>query len=140
MAFINNAVRIDKKSVVCTTIDVPDGWYPNLFFSSEASIKADLTVADVHTQPADESGDIVGKVLHAGVAYPRLMAITIDTCNGPRAYVGPAYSFHEEITKDFQRLTDSEWTTRVNATPPASPTWLAPISVAAPGAKPAAQR
>jgi hypothetical protein len=40
----------------------------------------------VHTQPADEAGNPVGKVLHVGTGYPRYMVATIDTCNGPRAY------------------------------------------------------
>ena len=66
LAFINDAVRVDKQSAGCVTIDVPNGWYAKLFFVPEKSIEFNPTIADVHTQPADEGGAIVGKVLHVG--------------------------------------------------------------------------
>jgi hypothetical protein len=45
-----------------------------------------------------------------GTGLPRLMTITVDTCVGPRAYTGMAYAYHEQITNDFERLTDEQWT------------------------------
>lgn len=127
MAFINHAVNIESKNEGCVQVDVPNGWYADLFFERGKSIEEDLTVADVHTQPADENGSIVGRVLHVATAYPRLSIITANTCQGTRAYVGLAYAYHERITKDFQRLTDQEWTASVKTAPPAAPAWLEPI-------------
>jgi hypothetical protein len=84
-------------------------------------------VADVHTQPADEAGNIVGKVLHVGTGWPRTLVVTVDTCVGPRAYVGLASSYYEETTSDFQRLTDTEWGPALQSAPPAEVEWMADI-------------
>lgn len=129
LAFINDAVRIERQSVVCSTIDVPDGWYADLFFNREKSLEFDPTIADVHTQPADEVGNPVGKVLHVGTGYPRLLVATVDTCQGPRAYAGVVYAYHEQITQDFERLTDQEWARRFSppATRPADVPWLSSV-------------
>jgi Protein of unknown function (DUF3160) len=127
MAFINNAVNVESKIVGCVPVEVPNGWYADLFFERDKSIEEDLTIADVHTQPADAGGVIVGKVLHVGTAYPRLSIITANTCQGTRAYVGMAFSYHETTTDQFLRLTDREWTASVKQTPPASPAWLSPV-------------
>jgi hypothetical protein len=124
LAFVNDAVRVTAENAGCTTVDVPDGWYADLFYQREKSIEQDLTIADVHTQPADQGGTIVGKVLHVGTSFPRLMALTVDSCTGPRAYVGMAYAYHERVTEDFQRLTDEEWTSSVQSTPPAEVPWM----------------
>lgn len=110
LTFINDAVRVEEQSVVCSTIEVPDGWYADLFFDPNKSIEEALTIADVHTQPADASGNIVGNVLHVGTGYPRLLTVTIDTCAGPRAYAGMAYSYHELVKNNFERLNDDQWT------------------------------
>jgi hypothetical protein len=115
LAFINDAVRVTENQEGCTVVEVPEGWYAKLFFEPSKSIEQDLTVADVHTQPADEAGNPVGKVLHVGTSFPRLMAVTIDTCVGPRAYVGLAYAYHEQVTNNFERLTDEVWTQRVGS-------------------------
>lgn len=123
LAFINDAIRVEEDISGCTTVEVPDGWYADLFYEREQSIELDLTIADVHTQPADEGGNIVGKVLHVGTGLPRLLTMTVDTCAGPRAYAGMAYAYHEQITEDFERLTDEVWTERVMSTPPADVPW-----------------
>jgi hypothetical protein len=129
LAFLNEAVRVERKSVGCTSIDVPDGWYARLFFQPDKSIVFDPTVADVHTQPADEAGNTVGKVLHVGTGYPRLMVTTVDTCMGPRAYVGVVYAYHEHTTKDYERLTDEKWAARFRqgGERPLDVPWLAPV-------------
>src|SRR5690606_27417330 len=64
MAFVNRAVRVIKEDVVCAMVDAPDGWLADLYFVRDKSIEFDPTIADVHTQPADEVGNPVGKVLH----------------------------------------------------------------------------
>jgi hypothetical protein len=129
LAFINDAVRIERQSAGCTTIDVPDGWYADLFFNRDKSIEFDPTIADVHTQPADEVGNPVGKVLHVGTGYPRLMVTTVNTCQGPRAYAGVVYAYHEHITKNFERLTDAEWAQRFSpqGQRPAELPWLSSV-------------
>src|SRR5690606_218267 len=109
MAFINDAVRVETQSVGCTTMPVPDGWLADLYLKPDDSIEFDPTIADVHTQPADEVGNIVGKVLHVATGYPRLMVTTVDTCQGPRAYVGVVFAYHEKVTDNFKRFTDEEW-------------------------------
>ena len=126
MAFINDAVRVEQQNAGCVTIEVPNGWYAKLFFMPEKSIEFDPTIADVHTQPADEEGNIVGKVLHAGTGYPRYMVTTIDTCNGPRAYAGVVFAYHEHTTENFERLTDQEWATRFrqDGVRPAEVPWM----------------
>ncbi|HEX6245579.1 MAG TPA: DUF3160 domain-containing protein [Polyangiales bacterium] len=112
LAYINDAVRVERQSEGCVIVDVPDGWYADLFFNRAKSIEFDPTIADVHTQPSDEVGNPVGKVLHVGTGYPRMMVTTVNTCQGPRAYAGMVYAYHELVTEDFQRLTDQEWAQR----------------------------
>jgi hypothetical protein len=126
MAFVNRAVRILVEDVVCATVDVPDGWLAELYYVPDTSIEFDPTIADVHTQPTDEAGNPVGKVLHVGTGYPRLMVVTANGCEGPRAYAGVTFAYHEKITEDFQRLTDSQWSDQLEASSPASPPWLEP--------------
>jgi hypothetical protein len=127
LAFINDAVRVVQDNAGCATVETPDGWYADLFYDPAKSIELDPTIADVHTQPADEFGNIVGKVLHVGTGLPRLMTVTIDTCVGPRAYVGLAYSYHEKVTEDFERLTDEAWASELESTSPADVDWAAPF-------------
>lgn len=127
MAFINDAVRIERESVGCTSVDVPDGWLADLYFTRDKSIEFDPTIADVHTQPADAAGAIVGKVLHVATGLPRLMVVTADTCTGARAYVGMSFAYHERITQDFERLTDSAWSQQLLSTAQEDPPWLEPI-------------
>ena len=127
LAFINDAVRTEQEPQGCTTIEVPDGWYADLFYRRDASIEEDLTVADVHTQPADEQGTIVGKVLHVGNSYPRLLTMTVDTCVGPRAYTGMSFAYHEMVTTGFERLTDERWSELVSSGATPEVPWAAPF-------------
>ncbi|MFC2085692.1 DUF3160 domain-containing protein [Bacteroidota bacterium] len=101
------------------------GWYPDLFYSSDNQFHDDfefsgsgpifdddLVVADVHTQPTDETGTWVGKVLHAGTG-PANMAVIVASPPGgaPTTFIGPVLSYYEHITLDFKRLIDAEWET-----------------------------
>jgi hypothetical protein len=119
MAFINQAVTVQE---VCGG-GVADGWYPKIVFGN--SLEFDPTIADVHTQPADEAGNPVGKVLHVGTGYARTMILSIATCTGPHAYVGLASSYFEKTTDNFKRLTDPEWASQLNASPEAP--WMADL-------------
>lgn len=127
MAFINDAVRLEEEDAVCTTILAPDGWLSDLYLVRDNAIEFDPTIADVHTQPADEGGATVGRVLHVGTGFPRLMVTTVDTCQGPRAYAGVTFAYHEQVTSNFARLTDEEWSSQLNASGAADVPWMAPL-------------
>jgi hypothetical protein len=94
----------------CT--DVESGWLRELYFEFEdwPSSRADRIIADVHTQPTDESGGMVGKVLHVGTGDP-LLGVFVAALPGvgPIAFAGPVSSYHSHVTVDFERLTDEEW-------------------------------
>lgn len=128
LAFVNEAVELKRMSVGCASVDVPAGWYPRLFFDPNDSNQADTIVADVHTQPADEGGNKVGYVLHVGTGYPRLMVTTFETCTGPRAYAGVVSSYSETITENFERLTDAQWTQRVDGGKTTPVPWLTDVT------------
>ena len=123
MAFINQAVSLVNENVVCTTIQVPGGWYPKLFIEPDESKKMDPTIADVHTDPYS------GQVLHVATGLPRIMVVTADTCTGPHAYVGLVSSYFEETTEAFQRLTDMDWLKQIMPAPPADAPWLSDVVV-----------
>jgi hypothetical protein len=129
LAFINQAVEYKDESVVCTTVQRPAGWYPQLFYDRDSADEQDTIIVDVHTQPADEAGTMVGKVLHVGTGFPRLLVVTFNTCSGPRAYAGVVAAYHETTTSNFQRLTDQQWTSSIAATPPAEVPWMSDLVV-----------
>ena len=124
MAFVNQAIEYKTELVGCASIKRPVGWYPQLFYRPEITDQQDTLVADVHTQPADADGNIVGRVLHAGTGFPRLMVVTFETCDGPRAYAGVVSAYHEVVTQNFDRLTDQRWTDSLAASPPAEVPWM----------------
>ena len=107
------------------------GWYPDLFFGGTDLHKDfEPTIADVHTdandtlacgQPCANSP----QVLHVGTGLIHLMVFTANSCEGPRAYVGPVTSYYEHRTvNELVRLTDSEWKERLlGDTPPTRPAW-----------------
>jgi len=129
LAFINDAVVMSGEDMVCAMVDVPSGWYTQLFFEVADSSKYDPVIADVHTQPADAAGNEVGRVLHVATGKPRMMVVTIETDTGPYAYLGPVFSYFEEVGEDWKRYTDEEWAARIsNATPPDVP-WLSDLVV-----------
>ncbi len=113
--------------------EVFGGWYLDLFYTpyfgdfSNAGV-ADYLVADVHTQPTDEGGNPVGRVLHVGVGEINLGIFLADAPSNdyqPMAYVGPVMSYYEKITENFDRLTDERWEDIVLADElPARPDWV----------------
>jgi hypothetical protein len=76
-------------------------------------VEYDPTVADVHTDPSER-----GRVLHVGTGMPRAMVVSVDVCGGPRAYVGLASSYYEQIETDYTRLDDPTWARHVTQSPP----------------------
>jgi hypothetical protein len=124
MAFINETVAIQT---FCGGASAT-GWYPKLFFRADPTA-FDPTIADVHTQPFDEGGSVVGKVLHVGTGNARLMIVTANTCTGPRAYAGLASSYFQEITTGFKRLDDPSWEMRLQTAgqAPADVPWMSDL-------------
>ena len=122
LAFVNHAVAVQE---FCGGGDAT-GWYPELFRFPGDSLTLEPTIADVHTQPTDEAGNPVGKVLHVGTSLPRLMVVTVDTCQGPRAYAGLASTYAERVTDNFERLTDEAWEPLATKGVPDVP-WLSPL-------------
>ncbi|MCP4313007.1 MAG: DUF3160 domain-containing protein [Bacteroidetes bacterium] len=88
------------------------GWYTNLFYDLQKGFGIDFTVADVHTQPTELNGAVVGNVLHVGNGKINTgVFLAENTCNPGQymAYAGPVASFHQEVQPNFKRLTDQEW-------------------------------
>jgi hypothetical protein len=112
--FLNDAVVVDPG---CGDPFFESGWYHQLFYEPHDGVVWSPTIADVHTQPTDEAGNFVGRVLHVGTGDARYMVVVADTCSGPRAYAGLASSYHERITENFERLDDPTWETTVRAEP-----------------------
>jgi hypothetical protein len=123
LAFVNQAVTLES---ICGA-DMASGWYAQLFPDNETATEFDPTIADVHTQPTDEGGNPVGKVLHVATGMPRLMVTTVETCHGPRAYAGVVSSYFEKTTEEYKRLTDEEWQTELQAGTPADVSWMTPL-------------
>lgn len=126
MEFINDAVAVEQ---ICGGGFISNqGWYGRLFFNASAALELDPTIADVHTQPTDEVGVPVGRVLHVATGAPRLMAVVAEGCSGPRAYLGLVSSYYERVTENFERITDQEWkSTLFGVEAPADPAWLSPV-------------
>jgi hypothetical protein len=99
------------------------GWFPDLYFGSATDF--DPTIADVHTQPTEPGGALVGRVLHVATGAPRRMVVTAETCTGPRAYVGLASAYFQKTTDNFQRLDDDQWSDELSTQgAPADVAWM----------------
>jgi uncharacterized protein DUF3160 len=125
MQFINQTVKIQP---VCGG-GVAQGWYADLFFNPAGAIKFDPTIADVHTEPYDENMVEVGRVLHVGTGLARLMVVTANTCQGPRAYAGLASSYYQQVTEHYKRLDDPSWAKQLNDAPPPDVEWMQDLIV-----------
>jgi hypothetical protein len=95
------------------------GWYPSLFYGAASdTFQFKPTVADVHTDPNSTN------VLHVATGHPNLMVFLANTTCGLKAYAGPASSYYEDLQPNYNRLTDADWTNRLNAGPePDRPAW-----------------
>jgi len=88
-----------------------DGWYPQLYFRGEDSFKkTDYVIADIHTTPTDENGNMVGWIKHAATGSLNMAIILANNYNGEKTlFIGPVLSFYDYTTTNFQRLNDDEW-------------------------------
>lgn len=125
LAFINDAVKWDQENA-CGGVSYSNlaGWYLKLYLSEQDALTEDPVVADVHTQYMDAAGNDVGRILHVGTGRPRLLVVTANTCQGPRAYAGLAFSYGELVTENWQRLNDEEWAARLASEPFPDAPWL----------------
>lgn len=102
------------------------GWFYQLFLDRDKASEEDYLIADVHTQPSDESGGLVGKVLHVGVGAVDLGVIMIKNTDKESyvAYCAPFMSYYENISENFKRYTDQEWEDLIEANQqPNRPEW-----------------
>ena len=118
MAFINQTVDLVTQSAGSGPPLLPKGWYPKLFLTELDATESAPTIADVHSNPAE------GKILHVATGLPRLIVVTADTCNGPRAYAGVVSSYTSVVPSSYTRLTDETWSTQLRQSPPADPSWV----------------
>jgi hypothetical protein len=120
--FINHALVEGPSFATCggPRLRNVKGWYIDLFYGGDA-LEFKPTIADVHTQPDDAQGNLVGHVLHLGTASPRLFVVNVD---GARSFVGVVSDYSETTTSNFQRLTDNEWRTTVAAQNPEDVPWM----------------
>ncbi len=131
LQWIDHMVSLDGRSIVCSTTVDPKGWYAELYFDQKSAMWHDPVIADVHTQPTDEVGNMVGKVLHVGTGMPRMMEITVrhDGGSNTQTYRGLVSSYGELVTEHFERLTDEDWRARIKNGPIGTPAWLGDIVV-----------
>ncbi|MCF8264716.1 MAG: DUF3160 domain-containing protein [Melioribacteraceae bacterium] len=86
-----------------------NGWFMDLLYPGLEE-NNNAVVADYHTAPTDEAGNMVGFVAHAGTGDIDLAIITANLPGvGNVAFAGPVSSYHEYVTTGFKRLTDEEW-------------------------------
>jgi hypothetical protein len=128
--FINEAVTWkDVKNCDGTVLGYSDvaGWYFRLFLDPADAVQLDPTIADVHTQPTDEGGSDVGRILHVGTGLPRLMVVTANTCSGPRAYAGLAASYGEFVAENWERLNDEDWAAKISSEAYPDVPWMSSV-------------
>ncbi|MDH7515794.1 MAG: DUF3160 domain-containing protein [Bacteroidota bacterium] len=101
-----------------------DGWYQRLFYRREIT-DHDFIIADVHTAPTDENGNMVGWVLHVAVGKVDMGFVVAPSPNGGDVvYTGAMMSYHEQVSTNFKRYNDVEWTETVRRTSQARPDWV----------------
>jgi len=93
------------------------GWITELYYNYDTDLlDPDFITADIHTQPTDEAGNLVGKVLHVGngtIDLGVFLAPSPSNNFEPTAFVGPVSSYYEYINNDFERTNDEEWSMKV---------------------------
>lgn len=103
-----------------------NGWYGSLFYRGQPGLlKKDLVIADIHTAPTDEFGNLVGWVLHVGTGPLNLAVIIADVPGGATtAFIGPVMSYYEHLSTNFKRLTDEEWQSLYRIAPSLRPDFV----------------
>jgi len=130
IAFMNRMVSMVGRNAGCTVEYEPGGWFADLYFGAAKKklLAHEPVIADIHTQPTDENGNPVGKVLHVGVGMPRTLKVTIAHDAGAHTltYEGAVSTYAETTTTSFERLTDEAWQARIRKGPTPTPPWIVP--------------
>lgn len=103
------------------------GWYSGLFYVQDDETKPDFIIADIHTQPTEVGGNMVGNVMHVGTGKVNMGVFLSKspTNNVKMAFIGPVFSYYEKYTANFKRHTDEEWETLVFENDiPVRPDWV----------------
>jgi hypothetical protein len=131
LAFFNQAVAEDPPQTGGCTAPVRrvGGWYVRLFYGGDDPLAFKPTIADVHTQPTDAAGNMVGRVLHVGTGWPRTMVVDVDLGRGRTPFVGVVSAYSEVVTDNFQRYTDDEWKQAIAADNHEDVGWMRDIVV-----------
>jgi hypothetical protein len=122
LAFINEVVATSSGGSGPPSVS---GWYARLFFNPQRALEQDPIIADVHTDVG--GNERPPSVLHVATGLPRAMVVTVDTCVGPRAYVGPVFAYHEQAPEGLDRVTDSEWSMQIEAERPDDVRWMSDL-------------
>lgn len=115
LAFINQAVSIEH---ICGGGVSANGWYPQLIVLGTPT-EYKPTIADIFTDPQDQ------QVLEIGTGNVFPTVVTVETCMGPRAFVGLSLGYYETTTQNLTRLTDAQWQTMLPTAQP--PSWMAQV-------------
>ena len=104
------------------------GWVNDLLFPAMDMWDFDFTVADVHTQPTEPGGVVVGNVLHVGNGKINMGVFiapgTVET-GRTMCYAGPVGSFHMQVETNFNRLNDDDWQAMfLDGKSPERPEWV----------------
>jgi len=103
-----------------------DGWIWDIYWDGTKVTDPDFINVDLHTQPTDANGNIVGKVLHTGLGKINMgvCLAKVPGSNTTVAYTGAFMSYYENITTDFLRVNDQEWAKKVSSgNLPERPEW-----------------
>jgi hypothetical protein len=103
------------------------GWILDLYYNiDKLTEEDDYVIADVHTQPTDEDGNMIGKILHVGTGKVNLglfLAGSPSDHYKPVAFIGPCMSYYEHPTLNFDRMTDERWSDMIQGGFPPRPGW-----------------
>ncbi|MGE5316148.1 MAG: DUF3160 domain-containing protein [Acidobacteriota bacterium] len=102
------------------------GWYYRMFYTgAEGFRRDDRIVADIHTCPTDEAGNMVGWVMHAGTGPVNMAVVTTELPdNRLVSFIGPVMSYYEHVSVNFKRLSDEEWKTAYAMAPTFRPDFV----------------
>jgi hypothetical protein len=64
-----------------------------------------------------------------GTGNPRMLVVTVNSCEGPRAHAGVVSSSFEQVTSDFDHLTDQRCSSLLSSSPPADVGWMQDLVV-----------
>ncbi len=129
LAFVNGAVTEEPPGISCGPPPrVVRGWFADLYFDKDPLVFAP-TIADVHTQPTDAFGNLVGNVLHVGTGQPRIVVVNGGERGRPHPYVGAVSMFAQRVVGDFQPMTDEEWLRQVSSANPDDVPWMRDVVV-----------